>query len=534
MSLTVPHQTDSVVPVSDEPSAEELAALGIQPCPAGCGTFMEMLSPEWMTGVPELDRTPPAGYAGASNIDGRQLTREQMTHKATHQFRCPGCLRSFCGRCLAVPYHAGLTCEEHAAPRCELCGELPRLSATAATAARPGVSEMRHALTARGQPIDGLLERSELELAHEQLLTICGSAACAESLSRSCRRKLSCGHWCAGIAGEAECLGCLRSGCACRRGEAQLITSTSHALEETACTTSGADDAAMVVDTETIATAGASSATAQAQQPPEEQEDQEECLMCQERLRRGPAIALRCGHLCHLECAVQQLKRGYPGPQVSFQHLHCPLCRGAGGGPNGSGGGGGGGGGGARRALELELPALSEPIRAPLALRGAVTALARSQLREASSELKQQVAPGGAYDGRLLDFALAQWSYYECDSCGDAFCGGARRCGAAAEGEGEGTRRLCARCVAVGAGVCPEHGDAHLEWKCRYCCSVASWFCWGTTHMCDSCHQATEAGTLSWTAGSGCSASSCPLRLSHGPHGQELCLGCGMCRSRRP
>ena len=78
-------------------------------------------------------------------------TYQQMTHKATHQFRCPGCSSSFCGRCLAVPYHAGLTCEEHAAPRCELCGELPRLSATAATAARPGVSEMRHALTARGR-----------------------------------------------------------------------------------------------------------------------------------------------------------------------------------------------------------------------------------------------------------------------------------------------------------------------------------------------------------------------------------------------
>lgn len=26
---------------------------------------------------------------------------------------------------------------------------------------------------------------------------------------------------------------------------------------------------------------------------------------------------------------------------------------------------------------------------------------------------------------------------------------------------------------------------------CRYCCSVASWYCWGTTHMCDPCHGDT-------------------------------------------
>ena len=36
---------------------------------------------------------------------------------------------------------------------------------------------------------------------------------------------------------------------------------------------------------------------------------------------------------------------------------------------------------------------------------------------------------------------------------------------------------------------CPKHGTEAIEWKCKFCCSVASWFCWGTTHFCDDCHR---------------------------------------------
>lgn len=36
---------------------------------------------------------------------------------------------------------------------------------------------------------------------------------------------------------------------------------------------------------------------------------------------------------------------------------------------------------------------------------------------------------------------------------------------------------------------CAAHGRGTIEWKCRYCCSVASWFCFGSTHMCEGCHS---------------------------------------------
>jgi E3 ubiquitin-protein ligase MYCBP2 len=51
---------------------------------------------------------------------------------------------------------------------------------------------------------------------------------------------------------------------------------------------------------------------------------------------------------------------------------------------------------------------------------------------------------------------------------------------------------ICGSCSALklGAGMadCPKHGKDFIEFKCRYCCTVALWFCFGTTHFCEPCH----------------------------------------------
>ena len=40
---------------------------------------------------------------------------------------------------------------------------------------------------------------------------------------------------------------------------------------------------------------------------------------------------------------------------------------------------------------------------------------------------------------------------------------------------------VCPGCAAGDAAqICPKHGTDFLEYKCRYCCSVAVWFCFGT------------------------------------------------------
>ena len=49
---------------------------------------------------------------------------------------------------------------------------------------------------------------------------------------------------------------------------------------------------------------------------------------------------------------------------------------------------------------------------------------------------------------------------------------------------------VCGGCSDVSrAQMCPRHGADYLEYKCRYCCSVAVFFCFGTTHFCNACHE---------------------------------------------
>jgi E3 ubiquitin-protein ligase MYCBP2 len=84
----------------------------------------------------------------------------------------------------------------------------------------------------------------------------------------------------------------------------------------------------------------------------------------------------------------------------------------------------------------------------------------------------------------------------------------------------------------MGKGVtkCSKHGVDYIDFKCRFCCSIALWFCFGTTHFCDPCHR--EAGRNKVTACAGKTV--CPLG-DHPPNGKEAAneyaLGCGLCRS---
>ena len=40
---------------------------------------------------------------------------------------------------------------------------------------------------------------------------------------------------------------------------------------------------------------------------------------------------------------------------------------------------------------------------------------------------------------------------------------------------------------------CAKHGADFIEFKCRFCCNIASWYCWGTTHFCEARARAGAA-----------------------------------------
>lgn len=73
-----------------------------------------------------------------------------------------------------------------------------------------------------------------------------------------------------------------------------------------------------------------------------------------------------------------------------------------------------------------------------------------------------------------------------------AYYGGEARCDIELGGSGDfdPSELVCGACSDVSrAQMCPKHGTDFLEYKCRYCCSVAVFFCFGTTHFCNACHD---------------------------------------------
>lgn len=74
---------------------------------------------------------------------------------------------------------------------------------------------------------------------------------------------------------------------------------------------------------------------------------------------------------------------------------------------------------------------------------------------------------------------------------------------------------------------CKKHGKDYIEFKCRFCCSVALWFCFGTTHFCELCHQVANDSRKKECPG----VKDCPLKIDHPPTGKEYALGCGLCRN---
>lgn len=80
--------------------------------------------------------------------------------------------------------------------------------------------------------------------------------------------------------------------------------------------------------------------------------------------------------------------------------------------------------------------------------------------------------------------------------------------------------------INAGNITCAKHKTDFIDYKCRYCCDLALWFCFGTTHFCDKCHRNPYD-----TAPKVCKGpEKCPLKGNHAKNGEEYALGCSLCR----
>jgi len=423
----------------------------------------------------------------------------------------------FCSACKRFPYHLGFgSCEAFAAwaqrPSCIFCDdksvELAALLQAGSSLAQapcgvcdvPGTfgdmlrlssGALRRCLQTLGVGAAGAcIERSELEQLARSV-RLCAAPACRERLAASCLRPLACGHLCVGCAGEPRCPPCRH-----------CVRAPLHASGPAGAGRGG--------------------------QPPAS------CPICAEPIPPGPAVVLQCGHAVHAACLAGQLGAGgaaakgqswrppQHGGALSFEFRSCPTCR--------------------ARIGDLDHPAeVAGCLRRASQLEADVGARALKRLRaDPRRRADEAIQPGGAYEGRPRAYAMRVYSYYLCGECNAPYFGGERRCeaqaGPAAQvgrggdaGGDPGERRVCGGCAALRSGVkCTAgHDPSFVEWKCKYCCSVASWFCWGTTHMCDRCHD-DVARRPKPCLGPG----ACEFANRHPPNGSStpFCFGCSLCR----
>jgi E3 ubiquitin-protein ligase MYCBP2 len=309
----------------------------------------------------------------------------------------------------------------------------------------------------------------------------------------SCTRRHVCGHACGGVRNEGDCLPCLLPACGLKPSARGVKPS---------------------VDADEL------------------------CNICWvESLAACPSVLLDCGHVFHYACIMRRIEGRWTTPRISFHFANCPLCK--------------------RPVSSPLLAAALKPVR------DLFEVVKTKSLQRLTYERMEKdaivAAPDGRYYGDLAGYALDVFAYFMCFKCKEPYFGGKRACGAAGGGEEhaggappadaaggappgagaafEAEHLVCGSCAGgAAASICAKHGKDYIDYKCRFCCSIASWYCWGTTHFCESCHTKQMNGDyvsrkpksqLVKCKG----ASACPLKIDHPANGDEFSMGCSICRS---
>lgn len=248
-------------------------------------------------------------------------------------------------------------------------------------------------------------------------------------------------------------------------------------------------------------------------------ENEEKCLKCLEcsgedqfcnicfieTLCQSPSIELKCGHIFHQNCIQKKLSMKWPGSRIVFGFLNCPLCNNF-----------------------IEHPSLKSLIQPYLDLYEKI----KSQSLQRIKDSKENVN---------LDYALSHFAFYQCYKCKEPYYGGMKRCD---QNEGDGNQNfndkdlICGKCSTnkfPKGKECKIHGNEYIAYKCRFCCNIATWFCWGTTRFCDECHQKqvkfSDFAEKKKMWSKRCIGESCPSggEKFHPIHGEEFLIGCLLC-----
>ncbi|KAI5081825.1 hypothetical protein GOP47_0001568, partial [Adiantum capillus-veneris] len=418
------------------------------------------------SGVPEFDRTAPFTEFDDS---GKPLSRVALFDKYKNYYRCSVCKQGFCGLCMSVPYHLGHTCEEF-----KEFENAKRCLYCDTPIQRDDASKV-HASSPTVRQLQSCLDKEGVDsswcVEKRELLSVLElvSNICD---SKDCKKQLQ--HACTR---KFEC----GHQCGGIRGERACLPCLHEACHENVsvlkgCALPSADDW---------------------------------CAICMvESLRTCPSIQLKCGHIFHFDCAKKKVKEGFPGPEITFGFLKCPQC-----------------------SEFMEHESLENVLRKPLELFTMVKekAAKRARIEKPKTSMKSE---------ELEAYGLSKYNYYLCYKCQSPYYGGNRDCRLRLDAGGVRDSHnpldlVCGGCSAAADGkmVCSKgHGSKYIEYKCKFCCSEATFFCFGNTHFCSSCHLTRPDGNPDYIPPPCRGVQFCPLKVAHAPNGEECCLGCSMCR----
>ncbi|XP_065186971.1 E3 ubiquitin-protein ligase rpm-1-like [Sycon ciliatum] len=242
-------------------------------------------------------------------------------------------------------------------------------------------------------------------------------------------------------------------------------------------------------------------------------------ICCTERLFESPAIQLSCGHIFHKHCCDTLLRMRWSGPRINFKFMECVSCK--------------------NRFMEHpSLNSCTVPLKNLLeTMKG--KALERLQV---DKEMRNAAItdPCSEYYQKPVEYALKRYAYYLCNVCKKPYYGGGEECAQqnAAPIDYNPAELVCPGCSATrGMKECSQHGTEYIGYKCRYCCSLATYYCFGTTHFCAQCHsdfsriermKSLPSCPVGPTAKK-LEGSVCPLGMEHAPTGEEFLISCGAC-----
>jgi len=245
------------------------------------------------------------------------------------------------------------------------------------------------------------------------------------------------------------------------------------------------------------------------------------CNICfTESIKSAPAVMLDCGHMYHYHCVLKKITAKWPGQRITFSFLDCPLCK---------------------VKISHPHPEIQAQLKTFTTLHQDIRNMASSRLKIEKEILNDPkvTAQGSQYFGRPLDFAMATFAYYNCFKCTKVYFGGRRDCDAGDNQEAKDL--ICVDCSTElsGRGCANNAHREYWQYKCRFCCSPSTWFCFGTTHFCDKCHKPEMVAkiTRDYDNHPVCPGpTKCPLRCVHPVNSNkvssEFVTGCAICADK--